>query len=698
MSKILYRSLTFGFLTMSFQSSFVFADTSAPRFPEGLDVSKWQCKYCVFPKGLEGEIELGVGIPSDSSYKFGEYNGLEEDDPYAVFNASLSYRGDNALFYNLTIQDLGLETRELTLETGKQGKYELSFAYDKLTHHLSDAATPFAFSDSSHLVLPTDWTAIATTQEMDEELSSVEIKTEREQIKVSALFIPARSWETYLNVKHEIKEGNKLTGGAFYFNSAQLIEPIDYVTDEIELAATYTLKKWQSRIAYYGSKFTNNTNGLNWQNPFHPIVDGADMGQLALPQDNQAHHFSAVTGYQWGKTRLDGSLSVGQLSQDATDIAATLNSEIDPLTNTANISTKANTLNGHFRVNSVINRKFQLKASYRQNERKNKTESHTYAWVSSDSFVNAPRRNLPYSFKTQLSDIEGIYRVTSKIKLRGGYNHEEKQRSNQEVEKSVEQSYWAKLRFRLSNIADLQVKTVQSERDSENYSIVSDITPEQNPLLRKYNLADRDRSLNKVSANFFINERITIDLSYQDIENEYSNSLIGLTESDEQSYGIDFSMLVTDSLHLHTYVNQETIESDQAGSHDFSLPNWFLTNEDTIDTYGANIEYRFWDEKVKLNLNYYESHSVGKTLIDVYTGTENFPEFSTDLSSLTLSLDYKLSDSMSVKLKYLYEELEAEDWTRDNLTPDTLNNVLSAGYVSPDYDLSVTAISFSYRF
>jgi hypothetical protein len=29
-----------------------------------------------------------------------------------------------------------------------------------------------------------------------------------------------------------------------------LVEPVDYVTDEVEASATYTTRKWQNKLAY----------------------------------------------------------------------------------------------------------------------------------------------------------------------------------------------------------------------------------------------------------------------------------------------------------------------------------------------------------------------------------------------------------------------------------------------------------------
>jgi hypothetical protein len=62
------------------------ADTTQAQIPEGVDISDWICKYCVFEEGWSGEVEGGAGYVSDDSYKFGEYNGLQDKGAYPVAN------------------------------------------------------------------------------------------------------------------------------------------------------------------------------------------------------------------------------------------------------------------------------------------------------------------------------------------------------------------------------------------------------------------------------------------------------------------------------------------------------------------------------------------------------------------------------------------------------------------------------------
>lgn len=93
------------------------ADNTVP------DTSQWECKYCAFEKGLTGTVDLGIGYVSEDSFKFGEYTGLYEKGAFFIGDAALSSRGENANYLNVDASNLGLDSRSLGVEGGKQGTY-----------------------------------------------------------------------------------------------------------------------------------------------------------------------------------------------------------------------------------------------------------------------------------------------------------------------------------------------------------------------------------------------------------------------------------------------------------------------------------------------------------------------------------------------------------------------------------------------
>jgi hypothetical protein len=141
--------------------------TTGAEIPEGVDISGWECEYCAFEKGFSGEVEVGAGYVSDDSYKFGEYNGLHDDGPFPIGNATARYRDENANYLDLRVRDLGINTRSADIEGGRQGKYKLFLEYDEIPHYISDSAkTPYRGNDT--LRLPSNWVTAGSTAGMTE--------------------------------------------------------------------------------------------------------------------------------------------------------------------------------------------------------------------------------------------------------------------------------------------------------------------------------------------------------------------------------------------------------------------------------------------------------------------------------------------------------------------------------------------------
>ena len=221
-----------------------------------VDTSKWKCKYCVVEEGWNGKLELGVGDVSNTSYKFGEYNGLNESGAFLKANATLFYRDADAIFFDLSAYNLGLNSRALTIEGGQQGHYKLFLNYNEIPHNQSNTvATPYTGTGTSSLSLP-GWTSGSTTASMPlltTTLKNTVLETQRKRLGIGLSLSTDSSWNYAINFRQDKKQGTKRIAGAFFLNTTQLIQPVDYVTDEMDLSLSYTSNRLQANLAYYGS-------------------------------------------------------------------------------------------------------------------------------------------------------------------------------------------------------------------------------------------------------------------------------------------------------------------------------------------------------------------------------------------------------------------------------------------------------------
>jgi len=671
--------------------------------PAAVDTSKWKCELCKFEDGLSGTVEVGGAYVSDSSYKFGEYNGLYKDGYYFLGDGSVRYRGKNAVYWNADASNLGLDSRSLDAEGGQQGKYKLLLNYDELPHFVSDSTrTPFIGSGGPLLTLPAGYPAATTSlMPLSSTLQPVDLDTKRKRFGVGASWTPLRAWDYSLKFRHENREGTINTAGAFFVNAAQLIAPMDYDTDQIDASASYTNDKLQAKFAYYGSFFRNSDSSLTWQNPFTlPAFPGAVAGQLALPPDNQFHQLSASLGYQFtNRTRGTADIAFGRMTQDDSFLAPTLNTTLAaPAVPGASLDGRVDTLNANLKLNSAVTDKLRLNAAYIYNDRDNRTPQAARSWVTTDMFLAAPRTNLPYSFTQDKLKLSADYKAAPRMKASVGYDYDSVKRTFQEIEKTHEGTTWGRITSRALENVDLTLKYSHGNRSTSNYQPVFAITPPENPLLRRYNMADRTRDSGELRADIAASEKVSIGLQFAASEDDYSNSPIGLTDGTDFNMSGDLSLILTEQTSLHFFANRQIIKSEQSGSQTFSTPDWQGNNKDTIDFFGVGVKHAAIKGKLDLGADYAYTRTKSEITVTTAGVDSVFPNIYTSRNSVKLYADYHLKDGVSLRAGYWYESFDSDNWMLDGVAPNTIPNVLTFGNQAPNYNVNVIALSVRYKF
>ena len=635
--------------------------------PAGVDISKWKCESCKFEPGVSGSVEVGVGSVSDKSAEFGQYNGLHDKGGYFIGDASVRSRGEDGSYWNIDASDLGLKTRSIDVEGGKQGSYKLRLNYDETPHRIWDGAlTPFAGSGGSMLSLPTGFAADTTgAMPLAGTMNQVDLYTQRNRLGVGASWTPTRQWEYAVNVRHETREGNILrTGGAFFVNTTQLVEPVDYVTDQVDASASYAGQNFQLKLAYYGSTFKNANSALNFSNPyatpgFLATFPGAAAGQLALAPDNQFHQVSASGGYRFSdKTRLSGDIAVGRMTQDesllayATAVAGPGGSP----------NAHAATMDANLKLTSAVTDRLRLSAVYLHNDRDNQTAQSQYSMVTTDMFAGTPRTNLPYSFTLDKLKLSADYRASANLRGAVGADFDSNKRTYQEVEKTSEDTVWGKLSSRVTEKVDVTLKLAQAERRfSGTYLVVPGITPPENPLLRRFNMANRSRDTAGLRVDFAAMENLNIGLGVDSSNDKYSDSNIGLNSAKDLNYNADVSVVFTARTNMHFFANRQEIKSKQAGSQAFSYPDWWGETQDTIDTYGLGLKHAAIPDKLDIGADLALTRSRSETSVNAGTSDSAFPNNTGRLESLKLYANYRMKENMTLQAGYWHETYDSSD-------------------------------------
>ena len=240
-------------------------------------------------------------------------------------------------------------------------------------------------------------------------------------------------------------------------------------------------------------------------------------------------------------------------------------------------------------------------------------------------------------------------------------------------------------------------KLAHSWRDNSTYGTATWFYVE-NPLLRKFNLADRTRNSAEVHLDYAVSEKISLGLSADVADDDYNNSPVGLTNSRSANVALELSAAITEKTHARGFVQTQQIRSDQNGSQAFGVADWKGRVKDKFDTLGAGIKHTAIENKLDLGADVMFSRSRSDTTVQATFGGSPFPTAKTSLDSLTVYGNYKLKDNLSITGGVTFEHYDSDDWRLDGVAPGTVPNLLALGMQSPHYSVTVLRVGLRYRF
>ena len=740
------------------------------------------------PPLYTSEFEAGIGYSntttfSAGSFKFGEYNGLEDDGAFAIGN--LKFRkysvigDDDNDYWELQGTNLGLDPRNVYGEYSHDGTYgdysnnsgyRIFFEYDQIPHNqFEDGQTPFLGAGTTHQTLPTVWGgSLSNTGNMTDLLTSlknVELETERQRMGGGFRWHFTDNWQAEATYRHENKEGSDPIGAIFGSSGGNprgsvIAVPIDYEFDEFNANLAYVGKKGQASLNYHLSLFDNNDTSVFWDNPFNngswpaaSSYSGGGVGQLSLFPDNQAHQVKFAGGYNFTPmTRGTATVSYSRWLQDETFLPySNIYTPGTPLPRNS-LDGDIAVLFGNVNLYSRLTNKLDVKGRYTYEDRDNNTPRDTYLRMQGDAVDTQPaitddqaRVNWNYGLTRHLVELDGGYRIMPMTKLQLGYAYERKERDYSEVDTTDEHTVKARLSSTPTDNATGWIKYSHSWLDGSDYvpnnPVLTGHTPEHiddvltndcpglttyecselhenDFLMRKYFMANRDRDRVQAAVNFYPTDKVDFTVNGEYRDDDYYDTQIGLQDSRHYNVTLDMGWHPTDRINAYAFGTYEVFEYDQRGfrrdgdtfgplddrfAEAATEGYWTTDTQDEIYMVGTGVEWFVIEDKFKLNLDF--TWSQANTSFDQADlsstsslGLVALPDVTTDLYNLSVKGEYKIKDNMKARLGYMYERYVTHDFGLDDVDPDTLSNVILLGQQSPNYVAHVFGISFVYEF
>ena len=673
--------------------------------PEKTEPKIYDCKQCVKYTGWLGSMDFGLAYVNNDSLRFGDYRGLEKEGTYLALDGDIHYRSLAGKYVDINARNLGYDSRQLDMRAGDRGFYELRFGWQEIPKYRGyGAQTPFFGSGSDFLTLPEDWVRANTTSGMTalgSSLVAAPLKTQRKILDAGASIRFAKDFAFRIDYQRQEKKGTRpLSGGMYYSNASILPAPVDFTTDIFDMGVTWSGSKAQVQAGFLSSQFKNGYDSLTWENPFRsqPVHD---LFRTAIEPGNKYYQYNLSGSYAFTpRIKISGQAATGRMTQNDPFLPYTINplySDRPLPRESLNGRVDLSTYNLSGKLYIRLNNKLSFTARGKWDERDNKTPVDLYTPVVTDLVPVQPRYNRPYSYKRELYSADVRYRAHRVIRLGGGMRQENIDRTLQAIDRSEETTWWGEVKISPMYLAELRFKLESADREVSDYLQPDDGRAMDNPLMRKFNMADRDRDRMLVELDLMPTESLGINLSYIQAQSDYQKSPLGLQSSDDDSYSVNLNYALGSKLNIYGFYTHDDIEAELLSANGVGAAPWNANTRDRVDTYGLGMSSVI-SEKSSLGIDYVSSVAKGDILVQTNNLEDPFETLKTNLKNLRIHFDYKINDHWGYKLYAEQEEYSSTDWAIDGLGVDGINSILSLGEVSPDYKVWYYRFQLSYRF
>jgi len=670
-----------------------------------------RCGYC--PDLLSPSVELAIGtwITSSGASKFDEYRGLQGRTLNVDLAVKTRYLDENANYLWFDAQQLGLASRYLSLEGGKQGSYRIDFDYKQSRHwQFGEAKSPYQGVESDSLSLSDSLKQSMKDaddlQNITPQLHSLDVVQSRKQLVFAINKTFNKRWSSRIDFRYEKKEGVITTGaamGSAYLNAMSVIlpEPIDYQTRSIDLSALYSGNILQAQLGIRSHFFDNTNDYLRWDNLF--TLPGSTTqsteGQIALPPSSQHHQVYVRLGAQLSeKTQLFYQLNVGRMSQDDKLLPYTINTQNQGLTRSLpHVSTEARVdhLHTQAKLSHRVTEKLKLNGALIYHERNNKTPVANYDYVILDTANGDSRTNRAYDFKDYTAKLASQYRWSETLNSEMLLRRDVKKRRLQATNKTTEDMLGIKSKLHAFDSLDVSFQYRYKNRDYDNYLVT---LSSENPLMRKYYLAKMKQHHLSGELFYLLTETTDLNLSLEYALTDYHDTEIGLTDAQNYHLQLDINRIVFEFFNISSYVAFEQYRSNQQGSVNGSSADWEAINTDQVASLGFGVHAKELFERLEFGVNYTLSLASGKTEFETSLTGGDLPDFESTRHTVNLYGSYRLKENMSLRLSYLLESYDEKNWQTDDLEAGDIPRVLTLLEENHNYLANLVFLSYAYQF
>ena len=669
----------------------------------------------------ESTVGLTVGRVSDTSQRFGVYNGLNKEGNVGIGEFSLVRRDDETgTWFRAQGRNLGLSNAELRFEHERQGQWQYFLEVDQLTR-----TTPYEVRSRIQG---------AGTNNLNIPAAGVigllpDVKTERLGSKLGFSHIFSPELEVRMLFQNVNKKGTRLFGRGTNTGSVQefLLEPIDSTTRQLDMVLNYTGDKLQLSGGYYGSWFRNANTQLNIAGGNAALSAAAGPNLpftvISLPPDNFAHQLDLTGGYQFTeKTR--GSFTLAYTRALQVDNFASV-----PAPTIAGLGLPAGGLNMSGRNDlggrldtTLINlgltsrpiKDLFLLGNLRYENRQDMTAVAKYINVTATNSTT-DGYNEPRSLKVSSGKFEASYHLPLGYRVTGGVEAEQKAHSTAGIrvvayrDKIDEISYRVELKKAVAESLNGSIAYIHSDRTGsayntlQTYNAVTGVSPGTTAYSNRIQpiyVADRKRDKLRIFADWSPLDPLNFQFAFEDSRDNYGagrDSLdIGVRSGSARLYSVDASWTVNDNWRANGWVSRNETRMRQADGNT-AATYWTSDLKNNVDSIGLGLRGKI---TTAIDIGADALVSRDTSIYGLGGAATSLPDIKYEQTTLKFFGRYAVDRDTSVRLDYVLDYRKTNDWTW-NGTPTSGAYQYTDGTTltqRPDDKVHFIGVSVNYAF
>ena len=499
--------------------------------------------------------------------------------------------------------------------------------------------------------------------------------------------------------------------GAYLQIPIEVPLPIDSQANDVRTSIEWANAKGLLRAGWDGSWYDNQAAEFVWDNPQRAVntSSASSQGRMAEWPSNNMFSFNVSGAYRLpSRTSINGVFAFGRWNQDATILPFTINpvnAGLVPLPRDT-AQAKADTSTVVLNFVSQPSRHFDVSARYRFYDFDNKTPEFVLARASglpdrvtadgaagvwSDPSIGKIGPE-PLGYRRNYLDLDaGLLGVTNTT-FRVGYSRYSADTHYRVYEKVGEDTFRAGADVVGNQYVSFRSVYEHSQRRGHDFDPLSLERPEEQPGMRHYDVASRDRdrftavatvtplatlAVNALVAwtkdNYLNDETAAVDrFGLQDYTSKTYTAGLELAPRDGLGAGLSFSIEDYDGVQ-----QSRTAAPNVPGQMEDPTRNWTLDEGNKAWSVMASLDLLSGIEKTELRLAYNYSN---------YRGTYGFrlpadttlatpvplPDITSTEARATVDLRYFITRRVALGVVYWYDSYDVSDFS---LSPDVVSGV-----------------------